>query len=42
MFDYTVTRPDSDLIFDNPHRALFVNNSQTLKEGAFDDVEVIQ
>ena len=38
---YTATRPDSDLVFENPHRALFINNSKTLKKEAFEDVEVI-
>ena len=38
---YTSSRPDSDLIFEYPHRALFINNEKTLKEGAFDDVEVV-
>lgn len=38
---YTSTRPDTDIVFENPHRALFINNEKTLKEGAFDEVEVI-
>lgn len=38
---YTSTRPDTDLIFENPHRALFVNNDKTLRDGAFDEVEVV-
>lgn len=38
---YTSSRPDSDVLFENPHRALFINNKNTLKKGAFDDVEVI-
>lgn len=38
---YTSTRPDSDVLFENPHRALFINNEKTLKEGAFEEVEVV-
>ena len=38
---YTSNRPGSDLVFDNPHRALFVDNSRTLVQGAYDDTEVI-
>ena len=38
---YTSSRPDSDLLFDNPHRALFINNEKTLKEGAFDEVKIV-
>lgn len=38
---YTSSRPDADLVFESPHRALFINNKLTLKDGAFDDVEVI-
>ena len=38
---YTSSRPEGDVIFDNPHRALFINNNRTLREGAFEDVEVI-
>ena len=38
---YTNERPQSDIIFESPHRALFVNNNITLKESSFDDVEII-
>jgi Rps23 Pro-64 3,4-dihydroxylase Tpa1-like proline 4-hydroxylase len=38
---YTATRPASDLVFEAPHRALFINNRLTLQSGAYDDVEVI-
>lgn len=38
---YTVSRPDSDLLFESPHRALFISNKKTLHESAFIDAEVI-
>lgn len=38
---YTSSRPGTDLVFDSPHRALFVDNSITLNDGAFVDAEVI-
>ena len=38
---YTATRPESDLVFDVPHRALFINNNITLTDDAFEDVEVV-
>jgi len=38
---YTNGRPNSDLVFDEPHRALFINNSTTLSENAFENVETI-
>ena len=38
---YTSSRPDSDLVFEHPHRALFINNEKTLSEEAFESVEVI-
>lgn len=38
---YTSTRPESDILFENPHRALFINNDKTLSETAFEEVEVI-
>jgi len=38
---YTTDRPESDLRFDSPHRALFINNKITLQENAFDDVKII-
>ncbi|MAJ81642.1 MAG: hypothetical protein CMF41_01855 [Legionellales bacterium] len=38
---YTVSRPETDVIFDNPHRALFINNSISLRDGAYDETEVI-
>lgn len=38
---YTSLRPDSDLVFENPHRALFINNEKTLRDGAFDETEVV-
>lgn len=38
---YTASRPESDVLFENPHRALFINNKLTLKDGVYDDVEVI-
>lgn len=39
---YTASRPDSDLVFENPHRAIFVKNSITLKDDAFLNVEVVK
>jgi len=38
---YTNDRPKSDLIFEEPHRALFVNNNITLSDKAFENVENI-
>jgi hypothetical protein len=38
---YTTTRPKEDVVFDSPHRALFINNQNTLKKHAFDNVEII-
>lgn len=38
---YTSSRPNSDLVFASPHRALFIKNPIVLKDGVFDDVEVI-
>ena len=38
---YTSTRPATDIVFDEPHRALFIHNDYTLKDSAYDDVEVI-
>ena len=38
---YTSNRPNSDLVFENPHRAMFVNNSLTLSDDSYDNVEVI-
>jgi len=38
---YTASRPKEDVIYDNPHRALFIDNKKTLSEEAFDDAEVI-
>lgn len=38
---YTNGRPKSDLIFEEPHRALFINNNITLTDKAFEDVEII-
>ena len=38
---YTSQRPASDLIYDAPHRALFINNNITLREGAYDEVEMV-
>lgn len=38
---YTSSRPKSDIVYDNPHRALFINNSLTLLSEAFKDTEVI-
>jgi len=38
---YTSTRPETDLIYDAPHRALFINNDITLKPEAFTDTEII-
>ena len=39
---YTVHRPDTDLVFDSPHRAIFIPNKQTLSNpDAFKDTEVI-
>jgi Rps23 Pro-64 3,4-dihydroxylase Tpa1-like proline 4-hydroxylase len=39
---YTNGRPKSDLIFKEPHGALFINNNLTLTNKAFDDVEIIR
>ena len=41
VYYYTVDRPESDLVFDAPHRALFINNKVTLTDSAFEDVEVV-
>jgi hypothetical protein len=38
---YTATRPDSDVVFGSPHRALFIDNKITLTDSAYEDVEVI-
>ena len=38
---YTTSRPESDLVFGSPHRALFISNMKTLKGNAFDEVEVV-
>lgn len=38
---YTNGRPESDLVFEYPHRALFINNNITLSDKAFEGVEII-
>lgn len=38
---YTATRPASDLVFDSPHGALFINNDVTMSDHAFEKTEVI-
>lgn len=38
---YTSTRPETDLIYEAPHRALFINNDITLSTKAFADTEII-
>lgn len=38
---YTSSRPESDLMFSSPHRAIFINNSITLKNEAFESTEVV-
>ena len=38
---YTVSRPETDLVYGEPHRAIFINNKITLKEESFKDIEVI-
>lgn len=38
---YTSKRPDKDFIFENPHRAFFIDNSKTLISNAFDDCEIV-
>lgn len=38
---YTSNRPESDLIYESPHRALFINNNITLKGNPYSDVEII-
>jgi hypothetical protein len=38
---YTSSRPDSDLVFTHPHRALFIKNSQTLCGNPFNNVEIV-
>lgn len=38
---YTVGRPKEDILFQEPHRALFIKNSVTLTPEAYEGVEVI-
>lgn len=38
---YTNERPESDVIYGSPHRALFIKNDKTLKDAAFADVDII-
>ena len=38
---YTSSRPKNDIIFDNPHRALFIHNTKTLKHDPFRETEII-
>ena len=38
---YSSSRSKSDLKFDNPHRALFINNDITLTPSAFSDTEIV-
>lgn len=38
---YTSSRPSTDLMFESPHRAMFINNKITLTDDAFADVEVV-
>jgi Rps23 Pro-64 3,4-dihydroxylase Tpa1-like proline 4-hydroxylase len=38
---YTTDRPASDLIYEEPHRALFVNNSLSIKDQVFKNVPIL-
>tara|TARA_A200000113_G_scaffold226035_1_gene249728 strand:+ start:8805 stop:9587 length:783 start_codon:yes stop_codon:yes gene_type:complete len=38
---YTSDRPKSDLRFEEPHRALFINNSTSIKEDSLKDVPIV-
>jgi Rps23 Pro-64 3,4-dihydroxylase Tpa1-like proline 4-hydroxylase len=38
---YTSTRPESDLSFDSPHRAIFINYANTVTESAYEKTEFI-
>ena len=38
---YTSTRPESDVIYETPHRALFIKNHITIKPEAFANTEII-
>jgi hypothetical protein len=38
---YTSSRPKSDLLFDAPHRAIFIKNSKTISKSAYDNTEII-
>ena len=41
LITYYYTSTTADIVFDEPHRALFIHNDYTLKDSAYDDVEVI-
>ena len=41
VYYYTAGRPESDFVFEAPHRALFINNKVTLTDSAFEEVEVV-
>jgi hypothetical protein len=38
---YTASRPSGDILYESPHRALFINNKITLTEDAYMDVETV-
>lgn len=38
---YTVDRPASDLRYEEPHRALFINNADSISGQSFDDVPIV-
>ena len=38
---YTKDRPETDLRYKNPHRALFINNSISLKKKSFKDIPIV-
>jgi hypothetical protein len=38
---YTSSRPETDLLFDEPHRALFVDNDLCVSKDSYDDCQII-
>ena len=38
---FTSTRPESDVVYEFPHRALFIKNNITLTPEAFPNTEII-
>lgn len=38
---YTAGRPNSDSLFESPHRALFINNKLALKAGVYDEADIV-